>query len=292
MEPVEPTSSHARMDYPIPTTGRFVSANGLNIFCLEAGEGEPLLLLHGGFMSTSWVFAEDEMSWARHFATLARHFHVIAPDTRAHGLTTNPTGQMTYPLLADDMIALIAALQLDRPLLCGFSDGGIVGSLVAIRAPGSLRALVNIAGYDVFNPQAVSYARLRRAMGGATAATQADPEYFRQRSERADAESWRRLVAAHDADQGAGYWRSLTTQIFPMWTGYMGTYTFADFQGIDASTLILVGDRDKFCTVEEGTDVFRLLPHGEFGVLPHTNHAITPAVFENALDFLLRHSAL
>jgi hypothetical protein len=53
--------------------------------------------------------------------------------------------------------------------------------------------------------------------------------------------------------------------------------------------LILVGDRDGFCSVEEGAAAYRLLAQGELAVLPNTDHAITPMMGAVALDFLLRH---
>src|SRR5215510_10214917 len=117
---------------------RYIEANGLNIYYEELGEGEPLLLLHGGIASTSAVWADPPWGWTAHTSAFAEHFRVIAPDTRGHGRTVNTGGELSYPLLADDMVALVAALGLERPLLCGFSDGGIIGSCIAMRTPGLL----------------------------------------------------------------------------------------------------------------------------------------------------------
>jgi pimeloyl-ACP methyl ester carboxylesterase len=63
-----------------------------------------------------------------------------------------------------------------------------------------------------------------------------------------------------------------------------------DFAKIVAPTLILVGDRDEFCSVEEGVSTYRALPRGELGVIPGIEHAITPLVCTVALDFLRRHA--
>jgi hypothetical protein len=54
-------------------------------------------------------------------------------------------------------------------------------------------------------------------------------------------------------------------------------------------TLLLTGDRDHFCSVAEGDLAYRNLPAGELAVLPHTDHAITPAAVDTTIDFLLRH---
>jgi pimeloyl-ACP methyl ester carboxylesterase len=271
---------------PIAIAERDIEANGLRIHYLEAGAGEPLLLLHGGMASTSAVWAGHAWGWIDHLPALARHFRVIAPHTRAHGGTRNNGTPMSYPLLADDWAALIAALGLEKPLILGFSDGAISGTLLAIRHPGVARALVNIAGYDVFNPDAHGYTRLRQRMGGSPDATEANPDYFASKS--GDQEWFQRMVRDVDEAQGAGAWRSLLRDIFPMWTQPM-SYAISDWATIDIPALVLVGDRDYFCTPEEGVAAYRALPHGELCILPHHDHAITPLVRDVALDFLLRH---
>jgi len=77
---------------------------------------------------------------------------VITPDARGSGRSVHGGGPIPYTLLADDVAALIEALKLDQPLVCGFSDGGETATITGIRHPGSVRAIVNHAGYDLFNP--------------------------------------------------------------------------------------------------------------------------------------------
>jgi pimeloyl-ACP methyl ester carboxylesterase len=108
--------------------------------------------------------------------TFAQHFRVIAPDTRGHGRTLNPSGVQSYATYAENVIALTQALQLEQPLLCGWSDGGITASLVGIMAPDLPRAIVNLAGFDLFNPDPELPTRrfVREWLGGASQATRAD----------------------------------------------------------------------------------------------------------------------
>ena len=68
--------------------------------------------------------------------------------------TVHDGGVITFDQLADDVLALIDALDLDRPLIAGFSEGGITATIAAIRCPDRFAAIVNDAGYDVFNPRA------------------------------------------------------------------------------------------------------------------------------------------
>ncbi len=127
-------------------------ANGIDINYVEAGQGEPLLLLDNAMVSTNPVWASMPVAYASFLGTLAEHFRVIAPDTRGSGKSVHPGGPIPSALLADDVAALIDALNLDRPLICGFSDGGETATLAGIRHPGSVRAIVNHGGYDLFNP--------------------------------------------------------------------------------------------------------------------------------------------
>ena len=98
---------------------RFIHANGIDIHFTEAGAGEPLILLENGMISTNPIWAEWLSSYLGYIETLAKHFRVIVPDFRGSGRTVHPGGPISYNLLADDMVALIDVLHLDRPLVCG-----------------------------------------------------------------------------------------------------------------------------------------------------------------------------
>ena len=268
--------------------GRYVHANGIDIHYIEAGQGEPLLLLDNAMVSTNPIWASLPFAYASLTATLAKHFRVIAPDTRGSGKSVHPGGPIPYTLLADDIAALIEALTLDRPLICGFSDGGETATIAGIRNPGSVRAIVNHAGYDLFNPdpQAPAIAMTRQMLGGSADATQADPEQSASRA--AELRTMFELMKSdHDSAQGAGHWKTVVAQTFDRITQPHG-YTFKDLQTITAPTLVLIGDRDPFCTVEQGAAVQRALPAGELAVLPDTGHLITPAAVQTMIDFFER----
>ena len=88
--------------FAVRSEGRYVHANGIDIYYVEAGKGEPLLLLHGGVVSTNPVWAGYPWAWVSHMDTLAGHFRVIAPDTRGHARTAHPGGSVPYTRLADE----------------------------------------------------------------------------------------------------------------------------------------------------------------------------------------------
>ena len=73
---------------------------------------------------------------------------------------------MTYPLLAQDVVALCEALGAERPMVCGFSDGGTIATVLGIMHPTFARAIVNDAGFDLFDPESPSMPMFRSIFGG------------------------------------------------------------------------------------------------------------------------------
>jgi pimeloyl-ACP methyl ester carboxylesterase len=268
--------------------GRCVHANGIDIYYVEAGQGEPLLLLDNAMVSTNPVWTAMPVAYASFLGTLAEHFRVIAPDTRGSGQSVHPGGPIPAALLADDVAALMDALTLDRPLICGFSDGGETATLVGVRHPGAVRAIVNHGGYDLFNPDphAPAITMTRQMLGGSADAIRADPDLTASRSPELRA-MFELMKSDHDSAQGAGHWKTVVAQTFDRIAQPHG-YTVADMRAITVPALILTGDRDPFCTVEEGAAACRALPAGQLAVLPGTGHLITPAAVQAAIDFFER----
>lgn len=266
--------------------GQYVHANGIDIHYVETGQGEPLLLLDNAMVSTNPIWAALPFAYASFIGPLAEHFRVIAPDTRGSGKTVHSGGPIPYTLLADDVTALISALGLDRPLICGFSDGGETATIVGIRSPGSVRAIVNHAGYDLFNPdpRASAIAMTRQMLGGSPDAAHADPELSASLSAELGA-MFELMKSDHDSAQGAGHWKTVIAQTFDRITQPHG-YTVGDLHTITAPTLILTGDRDPFCPVKTGAEARDALQAGQLAVLPATAHLITPAAVQTIIAFL------
>ena len=97
------------------------------------------------------------------------------------------------------------------------------------------------------------------------------------------------MKADQDGGQGPGHWRTYLSTTFDRWTTWPG-YGFADLARIEVPTLVLVGDRDDFCSVEEGCQTYRSLPRGELAVVPDTGHEITAEKIGVLTEFLLRQA--
>jgi len=277
----------------VQAEGNQVHANGIDIHYVEAGKGEPLILLHGGVVSTNLIWEGVPWAYASHMGALADHFRVIAPDTRGGGRTAHSgSGEVSFDLLADDVLALIDALGLEQPLIAGFSEGAITATIVAIRNPETVLAVVNDAGYDFFDPDAASYAMCRMMLGGSPEATAAAPDaatrFFEQSDEMRDV--FQLMKADQDSGQGPGHWKTFLSLAFPRISKPPG-YTFEDLRRITCPTLILAGDRDNFCSLEDGVTAYRMLRDGELAILPNTGHLITPAAIETTIEFFERQLA-
>jgi pimeloyl-ACP methyl ester carboxylesterase len=256
--------------------GKYVEANALRVYYEACGEGEPLLLIHGG--------TATGRSWASHLPAFAGHFRVYTPDSRGHGRTDNPAGELGYRAMADDVAALIAALDLRRPLVLGYSDGGQIALELGMRYPGLARALV-LGGTQFRFSEA--YLEDARALLGIADGEEADLE----RLEREQPEFVAYLREAHGHVYGPEYWTTYVRQLAALWLTPLH-YAPEDLAAITDPVLLLVGDRDGVAT-EESIELFRLLPDAELAVAPGSDHGFIEAkagLFDAlALDFLVRH---
>jgi pimeloyl-ACP methyl ester carboxylesterase len=267
-------------------------ANGIDIAYVDAGSGPPLVLLHGALASTGPTWAGSTVAHVDHLDALAKHFRVIAPDTRGSGATVHAGGSASFDVLAADVIALIEALDLDRPFVAGFSEGGATASVVALRRPDLVRGLVNHGGFDYLDragfAEHVEH-MFRPLFGGRPGATAADPDAAAQAfsSMPPMAATFATMQADYDAAQGDGHWRTYLGQFFDRTVTPLA-YGLEDLAGLAAPMLVLTGDRDMFCSVEAACAVYRAAPEGELAIVPNTGHEITSPVIDAMTDFMLR----
>jgi len=116
-----------------------LSINQTDIYYVKQGTGSPLILLHGN--------GEDHTIFNDLIIKLSQFYTVYAIDSRGHGQSTK-SKMLTYDIMADDIISFIKEFQLTRPILYGFSDGGIIGIIIAIKDPLILQKLI-VSGINV-----------------------------------------------------------------------------------------------------------------------------------------------
>lgn len=111
----------------------YLSVNGIDLWYEKAGSGPAVVLLHGNTESSKIFGVLTEQ--------LKHRFTVYAIDSRCHGKSTK-TDEISYELMADDVAAFIEELRLEQPVLYGFSDGGIIGLILASKHPALLGKLM------------------------------------------------------------------------------------------------------------------------------------------------------
>src|ERR1700754_4710135 len=113
-----------------PTTG-YAPVNGLKMYYEVHGSGEPVVLLHGAFMTIT-------NNWDGWIGELAKTRKVIAVEMQGHGRTADIERDITYQNLSDDVASLLTYLDIPQADLVGYSMGGSVAMECAIRHPESV----------------------------------------------------------------------------------------------------------------------------------------------------------
>ena len=116
-----------------------IQVNNVRLYYEEYGSGQPIVLLHGN-QETHEIF--DKL-----INKLKDNYKVYAIDSRCHGKSENPK-EISYNLMCDDIIDFIKVLNIEKPILYGFSDGGIIGLLIAIKETNLLSNLI-ISGANI-----------------------------------------------------------------------------------------------------------------------------------------------
>ncbi|WP_129794173.1 alpha/beta fold hydrolase [Sphingosinicella sp. CPCC 101087] len=138
-----PSAAHAgetnttRTASQAPARSGHVEANGVNYYYEIHGEGEPLLLLHGGLGSID-MFAPI-------LPILSRHRQVIAVDLHGHGRTSLGERRIDVSDIGDDLDIVVKALGYDEVDVLGYSFGGWSAFRLAVQHPDTVRRLVLVA---------------------------------------------------------------------------------------------------------------------------------------------------
>jgi len=149
----------------IANGSQLATVNGIQLGYRVVGDGEPLILLHGGFGTVEMFGPNVDL--------LAEHRQVIGVDLQSHGRSPAADRPMTFEDMADDIASLIRTLDLERAAIMGFSLGGGVALRTAIQHPQVVERLVLVstvykrdgwypemrAGMDAMGPETVEFMR-------------------------------------------------------------------------------------------------------------------------------------
>ena len=229
-----------------PAAGHTADINGIKLYYEIYGEGEPLLLLHGNGGSMA-VFSYQ-------IPEFAKHFKVIAVDSRAQGRSTDSSAEITYALMASDMSALISQLHLGPVNVVGWSDGGNIGLELALAHPEQVKKLVTFGA----NYTHVDY----EAPPDNAAAQPDDPRVLSKEAAYAAA------AKSHPPEASPAVRKKLDDLMvkYP-------NITIAQLQTIKTPTLVAAGDHDAI-KLEQTVEIFRALPHAQLWIAPGATHFV------------------
>lgn len=122
----------------------FFDASFGRMYYEKTGQGEPLIMLHGN--------GESHEIFAQAVEVLKEHFTVYLPDTRGHG-KSDRVDTLHYEDMAGDLREFITRNGLEKPVVYGFSDGGITALLLCIQNPSLIKHAI-VSGVNV-NPKGI-----------------------------------------------------------------------------------------------------------------------------------------
>ena len=111
----------------------YIQLNGQVLFYEKTGEGAPLLLLHGN--------GESHEIFDALIPELSKQYTVYAIDSRGQGGSATPKSYH-YTDMAQDVVNFITSLEIEKPIICGYSDGGIIALMVAMEHSELLSSIV------------------------------------------------------------------------------------------------------------------------------------------------------
>ena len=209
-------------------------------FADSQGTGDPVLLLHGGL-------SDSELLLEPLGPALGDRYRVLAFDRRGHGRTADTDAAFHYDDMVSETIAAIQKLIGGPAHLVGWSDGGIVALLIALRRPDLVRSLVLIGANYHFD---------------GNMPTQPGGSGFKIIKER----------YAERSPDGVDHFAVVFKKSLAMFATEP-TLTTDDLRRISAPALVMVGD-DDLITLAHTASLYESLPLSQLAVVPGTSHAV------------------
>jgi 3-oxoadipate enol-lactonase len=238
----------------------FLDCSGVLINTMTAGptEARPILFMN--------ALGTDLRIWNRVARIMESEFHVVRFDTRGHGLSDYPEGPYSIDMLADDTLAVIEDLALDRPIIVGLSLGGFVAQAFAARYPDRLSGLVLMdTGHRI-----------------------GSRETWQERIDLVNAKGLEAVAAASAERWFSDAWRARHPEAVRGWTnmvkrcppnGYLAcceilrdTDLTEQARAIKAPTLVVCGEKDPVTPPALGKELAGLIPGARYEELENLAH--------------------
>ncbi|MFX1456087.1 MAG: alpha/beta fold hydrolase [Promethearchaeota archaeon] len=225
----------------------YVDIGDIKIYYAMFGTGEPVFLLHGGMVDyTCWFFQIKE---------LAKHFRIIAPDTRAHGRTTDSDKPLSYELFASDISQLMEKLDIKKASFIGWSDGGCTCLVLGLKYPKLVNKLALIGTpYNISNYY---------------------PEIFEQ-FDKVDPNNlpkgYKFIKKAYEkVASNPDNWPNLLKKGMEM-AVREPNFTLEELKNIESPSLIIDGEKEKLYPLKVVQEMANTMPNARFESIPGGTH--------------------
>jgi pimeloyl-ACP methyl ester carboxylesterase len=233
---------------PAQAPGAYAMVNGRRMYYEQHGQGRTILLLHGGVGTIRSSF-EHQLPF------LAKDHRVLAVEQIGHGHTPDAPIPFSYAQMAEDTAALLRSLKVQSADVIGWSDGGILGLLLARRHPDLVRRVV-VSGVNtrlIMTPEKVKEIR------------EATPQQLAD-----DLSPTLKEAYAAVSPDGAAHWPVVAQKVWELWLTPV-ILEKADLLAIQAPVLLVSGDKDSI-PLDHTLENFKALAKGQLLVLPGTKH--------------------
>jgi pimeloyl-ACP methyl ester carboxylesterase len=232
-----------------PKAGRYANAGDAKIYYEIYGKGEPIVLLHGGVFGATIEMAQliDSLSMTN---------QVIAISTRGHGNSEIGTEPMTYEQRANDVYAVVRDATKEKIMLLGFSDGAFAGFKYAGMYPQTIKKFIAVGATEL-------YPGMRKFQFSKEMAFEADREYFEQQ-----------LSLMPEPNR----WEGFGTGLMKFYSGL--TVDKSVFEKIQCPVLLISGDRDDGCPVQNVINTYKMIPNCKLGIVPNGPHTVIQTNFD------------
>ena len=228
---------------PVADAQGHVEHDGARIWYATYGSGSPVLLLHGGLGNAE--------NWGYQVPALIDTSHrVVLIDSRGHGRSTGGARPFSYELMASDVVAVLDAIDLKRAAIVGWSDGAIIGLILAMKYPLRVSRAFAFAGpMDPTGNKPVS---------------------------PSDEAILARIFSRHAKDYARLSATPAEFQAFSSAVGKMmasePNYSADELAQIRVPTAIVDGERDEFIRREHAEYLARTIPGADLIILPGVSH--------------------
>lgn len=242
---------------------RRVNLGDVQLNVWDAGEGHPILFLHG--------FPLSHAMWRPQLDEFVKDYRVIAPDLRGFGGSSPPGGMVTMEQFADDVAQLLQALQITEPVtVCGLSMGGYIAWMLWERHPERVARMIQCDTRAAADSEATRQTRAETAKkvmaegSGVVANSMPQKLFSRVTQQRAPqlVEETREVMLATPPASLVAALQGMAVR--PDMTGRLAE--------IQVPTLVIGGSDDLVVPIDEMRKMAAAMPDATFIEIPHAGH--------------------